>query len=68
LSVPNDYLYSRLSSFKDNIFSTKTSQILLSPQIASDKYAPEIDLNTKIKIPVYIEKLIDLTDNIYEDA
>ena len=68
LSIPNDYLYSRLSSFKNNLFSTKTSQILLSPQSYWDKYAPELDLNYKIRVPVYIEKLIDISDDIYENS
>ncbi len=68
LPVINDYFYSRLSAFKNNLFSTKTSQVLLSPQIYSDKYAPELDLNSKIRIPVYIEKILDLTDNIYENS
>jgi len=41
---------------------------LLSPQKQADKYAPEIDFNSKIRIPVYIEKMIDLTDFIYENS
>jgi hypothetical protein len=66
--MPNDYYYSRLQSFRNNIFSTKTSQVLLSPQIQADRFAPELDINSKIKIPVYQEKTIDITDKIYENA
>ncbi len=68
LDTQNDYFYSRLSWFKQNVFSTKTLWVLLSPQKAADKYAPEIDINSKIKVPVYSQKLVDLTDNVYEDT
>ena len=66
LSVDNDYLYSRMQGFKNNIYWTKTSQVLLSPQKESDLSAPELNLNS-ITIPVYQEEIIDLSDWIYEN-
>jgi len=68
LNTPNDYFYSTLQVFKNNIYWTKNSQILLSPQLESDRDAPELDFNSKIRIPVYQNKIIDLTDSIYENS
>jgi hypothetical protein len=64
----NDFYYGRISTFKENIFGTFSRQILLSPQIYSDTFAPQIGLNQKIRIPVYQQKRIDLTAYIYEDG
>ena len=68
LSEKNDYLYSRIQVIKEWIFWTKTSQILLSPQLESDKYAPEIEFNNKISIPVYQKQMVDFTNSIYENT
>jgi len=42
--MDNDYLYVTIQSFKENIFSTRSNQILLSPQIEADNLAPELYL------------------------
>ena len=68
LNIENDYYYARLQNFRENIFWTKSAQVLLSPQLASDHFPPELDLLKKIKIPVYQKEEIDLTDSIYEDS
>jgi hypothetical protein len=43
--MDNDYLYATIQSFKNNIFSTYSNQILLSPQKEADNIAPELYLN-----------------------
>jgi hypothetical protein len=63
----NDFYYAKLNSFKDNIISTISNQILLSPQTQADNYAPTLGVNS-IRIPVYQKKELDLTNYIYEDA
>lgn len=55
-------------AFKDNLASTSTHQILLSPQKEADQYPPEIGLRNKIRIPVYQQRTVDLTPYIYEDS
>lgn len=68
LNRENDYLYAKIKSFKNNIFSTNSNQIVLSPQIEADRYAPDLNFNNSIKIPVYQKQTIDLTPYIYEDS
>lgn len=63
----NDYYYAKINWFKNNILWTSTKQILLSPQLKADKNTPDIELNS-IKIPVYQELDIDITDKIIEDS
>jgi len=67
-AVPNDFYYARLEAFHETVLSTKTHQILLSPQTQADTIAPQIGLNQKIRIPVYQSQEIDLTPYIYEDS
>ncbi len=62
----NDYYYAKVNSFKDNINSTLSNQILLAPQREADSNSPELSISS-IKIPVYQKKLINLTEYIYED-
>ena len=66
LNMDNDYLYAYIQSFSENIFSTLSNQIVLSPQKEADDIAPELHLSG-IKIPVYQQKTIDLGTMIYED-
>jgi hypothetical protein len=40
----------------------------MSPQVQADTKAPELDMNSVIKVPVYIGKTIDLTDSLYENS
>jgi hypothetical protein len=40
----------------------------MSPQIQADTKSPELDINSTIKVPVYIEKTIDLTESLYENS
>jgi hypothetical protein len=56
-----------MNSFKNNILSTLSKQVLLSPQPESDDIPPEISLKS-IKIPVYQRKVVDITNDIYEDS
>lgn len=67
ISRKNDYYYSRVNPFKNNLVWTSTDQILLSPQLKADKNTPEIALNG-IKVPVYQEVEIDITDKVTEDS
>lgn len=64
----NDFYYSRIYAFKDWIKWTKSSQVLLSPQLSSDKSSPELNVSWNIKIPVYQSYIYDFTPYIYEDS
>jgi len=68
LKAVNDYYYARIHSFYNKIISTNSEQILLSPQLTADLNAPELSFWSVIKIPVYQEKIIDLSENIYENS
>ena len=68
LDVPNDFYYAKILSFKNNVRGTHSNQILFSPQIEADNNAPELGLSSKISIPVYQQREIDLTPYIYEDG
>lgn len=70
ITIPkeNGYDYAKIMSFKNNIYSTKSNQELVSPQIEADKNPPELTLTSKIKIPVYQKKIVDLTPYLYEDS
>jgi hypothetical protein len=68
VKLENDFYYSKISGFKNNIFSTVSAQEIMSPQIQADTKAPELDMNSLIKVPVYIEKTVDLTDSLYENS
>lgn len=63
----NDYYYSKLYTFNNNINSTISNQILIAPQNEADMNSPELNL-PNIRIPVYQKALIDLTNEIYEDS
>lgn len=63
----NDYYYSKISSFKNNIVWTFSSQLLLSPQLQADNNSPELTIWT-IRVPVYQKQTLDLTRYIYEDT
>lgn len=63
----NDFYYSKISSFKNNINSTISNQILLSPQIQADNISPELNM-TSIRVPVYQKQDTDLTKYIYENS
>jgi hypothetical protein len=67
LNMKNDYIYATIRSFKEKIFSTYSKQIVLSPQFEADNIAPSLFLS-EIKIPVYQEKDIDLSDSIFDDG
>ena len=67
LNLENDYLYTRVLSFKKNIYSTYSNNVLLSPQVKADIYAPSLSFSNTIRIPVFQKKIIDLTPFIYED-
>ncbi len=62
----NDYYYSRILPFKEWIFWTRSSQVLLSPQVSSDKTNPEIDLEESIKIPIYQKYKYNFTPYLYD--
>jgi len=66
-SRDNDYYYSKISSFSNNINSTLSNQILLSPQLQADNNSPELEMNS-IRVPVYQKQVINLTKYIFEDS
>jgi hypothetical protein len=41
---------------------------LIAPQTQSDNIAPDLSLNSVIKIPVYKKQNVNLTPYIYENA
>lgn len=63
----NDFYYSKITSFKDNIIWTISNQLLLSPQSQADNNSPELTIWT-IRVPVYQKQTLDLTKYIYEDV
>jgi hypothetical protein len=63
----NDYYYAKINSFKDNIDSTLSNQILLAPQIKADQSSPILYLHS-IRIPIYQEQTVDITQEIYESS
>jgi hypothetical protein len=68
LKTENDFYYSKIRAFDKNMFWTYSRQVLSAPQTESDKNSPELSLDSKIKIPVYQKKKIDLTPHIYESS
>lgn len=66
ISLKNDFYYAKIRSFKNNIFSTESNQTILSPQLANDLDAPELNGLWSIRIPVYQDKAVDITSFIYE--
>jgi len=64
LSAPNDWYYSKLSSFQNDINSTILSLNLISPQKQADKEGPLITYGDKIRIPVYQKQTINLKSYI----
>jgi hypothetical protein len=67
LSKKNDYYYARIYAFNNWVRWTKSNQILLSPQLAADNFAPDLNFNSTIKIPVYQTRTIDFSDYIFEN-
>ncbi len=63
----NDYYYSKTHWFKNNINWTNSKQILLSPQLRSDKSNP-VSTVSSIKIPVYQEMEVNLSRDIYDNT
>ncbi|MDP2089997.1 MAG: FG-GAP-like repeat-containing protein [Candidatus Gracilibacteria bacterium] len=63
----NDLYYAKINSFKNNIDSTLSSQVLFAPQKEADTQAPELRLSN-IRIPVYQKNTTNLTQYIYEDS
>ncbi|MDD2907859.1 MAG: VCBS repeat-containing protein [Candidatus Gracilibacteria bacterium] len=66
-SRKNDFYYSKVLGFKNNINSTISNQILLSPQIQADNNSPELNMST-IRVPVYQKQDIDITKYIFENS
>lgn len=63
----NDYYYWIINWFGNDIVSTSSKQILLSPQIQADDNNPELNLKS-IRVPVYQNIELDITDNIFENT
>ncbi|MGB2110413.1 MAG: hypothetical protein ACPHY8_00280 [Patescibacteria group bacterium] len=40
MSTKNDFKYAHIQTFKEKVFSIVSNQIVLSPQIQADSYAP----------------------------
>lgn len=67
INSKNDFYYSKIRSFKNNIFSTESNQVILAPQLANDQDNPELNWLNSIKIPVYQDKTVNIIDYIYEN-
>lgn len=63
----NDYYYWVINWFSNDVLSTSSKQILISPQLKADNNSPELNMNS-LRVPVYQELKIDITKNIYEDS
>ncbi len=68
LDRPNDFLYGKMYALHNGIKWTLTAQRLAAPQVEADTYAPELNFNGTIRIPVYQYKTIDLTSSVYENS
>ncbi len=68
LDRPNDFLYGKMHATHKWVKWTLTNQKLAAPQVEADKYAPELNFNETIRIPVYQYKTIDLTPFVYENS
>ena len=68
LNRPNDFLYWKIHALHNGITGTLSSQKLAAPQVEADTYAPELNFNGTIRIPVYQYKTIDLTASVYENS
>ena len=68
LDRANDFLYGKMYATYNGIKGTSTRQKLAGPQIQADTYAPELNYNQVVRIPVYQEKVIDFTDSVYENS
>ncbi len=66
--MENDFYYAKIRSFKNNVFSTYSNQILLSPQNESDTKAPEISQISSLKVPVYSRKIFNISEAIFENS
>ncbi len=64
----NDYYYSRALPFKEWILWTRSSQVLLSPQISSDTTKPDLHLDESIKIPIYQKYTYNFTPYLYDTS
>ncbi len=67
-SLENWFYYGKIRSFKNNLFSTYSKQIILSPQKESDDKAPEINWLSYIRAVVNKKSMFDLTSYIYENS
>lgn len=67
ISKNNDFYYSKMNSFSENILSTINWQVLLSPQVQADNVNPELYLD-KLLLPVYQEKDYELANFIFDDS
>ena len=68
LNIENDFYYAKMFAFNDEIEWTTSKQLLISPQKWSDNYAPELNLEWNIIIPVYQKQQTDITPYVYEDS
>lgn len=66
--IKNDYYYAKIRTFKNNLFSTYSAQTLLSPQNESDTTAPEISNISHLRIPVYSQKIFDISTSLFENS
>lgn len=67
-SIENNFYYWKIRSFKDSLYSTYSNQIIISPQKESDQRAPEIVDMWGIKVPVYQQRNVDISQYIFEDS
>jgi hypothetical protein len=68
VELPNNFYYLRMQSWRGDTLGNISKQILLSPQKEADLNPPRINLNEKIRVPVYQKRLFDFTPYIYEDG
>lgn len=64
----NDFYYGKIQAVSPKILWTQSVQKLFSPQIWSDNSAPQISWFSSLKIPVYSQKIFDISDKIYENS
>jgi hypothetical protein len=65
--MENAFYYARFTPFLANEFGTAVKTVLMSPQNEIDSLPPELDYGV-FRIPVYKERVFDLTPHIYEDS
>lgn len=66
-NIEKDFYYAKIKPFSSQIWGTYSNQILLSPQVESDKTSPEIAPIRDFRVPINLQRRLDVTNFINEN-